>query len=106
MDATAQILALQGELTISGIGEQRDVLLQAIAATGDHPEARLSLDLGGIHACDSAGVQLLLSARLSLIARGAVLHVSACSTPVSEVLRTYGLQSLLDRSAAPEGVPA
>lgn len=104
MDATAPTLALHGELTISCIGEQRSALLQAVSATADAQV--LDLDLHGIDACDSAGVQLLLSARLSLAARGAALRLTDCSPPVREVLHTYGLQSLLENAAAPEGVAA
>ncbi len=81
---------LTGELTIQFAAEQRTGLLALLEDTAE----ALHLDLAAVEACDSAGVQLLLATRRSLHDRGHVLHLCALSTPVRQVLDTYGLQAL------------
>lgn len=84
-------LRLDGELTIPQATAVRDRLLAVLDTAPDG----LALDLGAVEAFDSAGLQLLLATRHSLAERGLALTISACSTPVAEALRVYGLQALL-----------
>ena len=89
--AATPVLALGPEVTIAYAPELRETLLAA-AATAD---GDLLLDLGGVSDFDSSGVQLLLSARLSLQARGHALRLVACSAAVRDALHTFGLADLL-----------
>ena len=82
---------LEGELTIQFAAEHRLVFLAAL----EDATQGLSLDLSGIEACDSSGVQLLLALRRSLIERQQQLHLSAASTSVQQALTIYGLDSLM-----------
>ncbi len=84
-------IALGPELTISHAATARDALFDAVrASTGD-----VALDLRGVTDIDSAGVQLLLSARRSLAERGDTLHLQAPSACVREALSVFGLGALL-----------
>jgi anti-anti-sigma factor len=90
-DASAPVLALGPEMTIAYAAELRETLLAATMAR----EGDLLLDLGGVSDFDSSGVQLLLSARLSLQAQGRALRLVAASPAVRDALRTFGLNDLL-----------
>ena len=87
----ALALALGPEMTIAYAAELRETLLAAAMAS----EGDLLLDLGGVSDFDSSGVQLLLSARLSLQAQGRALRLVAASPAVRDALRTFGLNELL-----------
>lgn len=86
----ATTLVLAGELTIAQAATQREALLAALAGC----DAVLTLELSGVEAFDSSGVQLLLAARRSIAERGGTLGLQACSPPVMEALRVYGLHDL------------
>ena len=58
VDAGAQSMALQGELTIYTVGEIRTRLLDVMAMTD-----RIEIDLGGVAEIDTAGLQLMLLAK-------------------------------------------
>jgi anti-sigma B factor antagonist len=93
-DTAAAVLALGPEMTIAYAAELRETLQDAAtAAAAAHTD--LLLDLAGVSDFDSSGVQLLLSARLSLQARGQGLRLVACSAAVRDALRTFGLAELL-----------
>ncbi len=84
------------EMTIAHAAALCAVLADAVArAPGD-----LALDLAGVGEFDSSGVQLLLSARRSLAARGHALHIVAASGAVRDALQLFGLHALLDDGAA------
>ncbi len=89
-------LRLGAEMTIAFAAGHRETLADAVAAA----PAGLRLDLGGVHDFDSSGVQLLLSARRSLAARGQALHIVAASAAVREALALFGLGDLLQPAAA------
>jgi len=96
-EAAASVLALGPEMTIAYAADLRETLLgAATAADGD-----LLLDLTGVSDFDSSGVQLLLSARLSLQARGHGLRLVACSAAVRDALRTFGMNDLLAPATSP-----
>ena len=90
-------LVLGGELTIQTIAEQRTALMDAL---GQAPGADLALDLQAVHGCDSAGVQLLLSAHQSLQRQGRHLWLGPLSPTLHAVLRTYGLQGHFESADA------
>ncbi|MDT7835391.1 STAS domain-containing protein [Aquabacterium sp. OR-4] len=94
-------LSLSGELTIAQAAAVRDQL-QAVLDTA--PDG-LALDLSALESFDSAGLQLLLATRHSLAERGMPLILGACSAPVRDALRVYGLQALADGSAAAASTP-
>ena len=89
--AATPVLTLGPEVTIAYAAELRQTLLAAAAAA----DGDLLLDLGGVSDFDSSGVQLLLSARLSLQARGHALRLVACRAAVRDALHTFGLADLL-----------
>lgn len=90
-EATSPVLALGPEMTIAYAADLRETLMAATnASAGD-----LLLDLGGVSDFDSSGVQLLLSTRLSLQARGQALRLVAASPAVRDALTTFGLADLL-----------
>lgn len=88
-------LALGPELTIAFAAGAYETLAEAHnAGLGD-----LALELGGVTEFDSAGVQLLLSARNSLARRGQRLQLRSASPAVADALRTFGLQAMLPAQA-------
>lgn len=87
----AAALVLGPEMTIAHAAALRATLLDGLAGC----EGDLLLDLGGVSDFDSAGVQLLLSARLSQRSRGRALRLVASSPAVRDALLTFGLAELL-----------
>lgn len=84
------VLTLGPELTIAHAAEWHQRLAEASGAGGD-----LALDLGAVSDFDSAGVQLLLSARRSLAEAGACLVLQSASPTVRDALQVFGLDDLL-----------
>ncbi|MEJ7138406.1 STAS domain-containing protein [Amphibiibacter pelophylacis] len=80
-------LAIQGDLTIYRAAELRQTLLTALAQPGD----TLALDLSGVTELDSAGLQLLLSARRTAQAGGRTLDFLAPSPPLLQTWQMLGL---------------
>ncbi|MEK8050634.1 STAS domain-containing protein [Ideonella sp. DXS22W] len=95
-------LRLDGELTIPQAAAVRERLLAVLDTAPDG----LLLDLGEVEAFDSAGLQLLLATRHSLAERGLALTLTACSRPVADALRVYGLQALLPAPGDAQPAPA
>jgi anti-anti-sigma factor len=92
MEATTPLmLELQGPLTIAAAAERREQLLARLPDA----EQELVLDMAGVEAFDSAGVQLLLSARRSLQERGATLTLRGVPDLVREALAALGLEAVL-----------
>ncbi|WP_022978917.1 STAS domain-containing protein [Ideonella sp. B508-1] len=96
---TAQVLRLDGELTIYRAQEVRQLLLETLA----RPEG-LQLDLGEVSEMDSSAVQLLLAARQEALAAGKTFVILQASDPVGQVLALLGLEDLLQETA--QGEPA
>lgn len=89
-------LPLGPEVTIPFATATREQLLEALRGTsGD-----LTVDLSGVTDFDSSGVQLLLSARRSLLERGHALHLHSPSACVRDALATFGLAGALSPAAA------
>jgi anti-anti-sigma factor len=92
-------LRIDAEMTIAAAAGLRETLVDAVAALPADATA-LRLDLSAVHDFDSSGVQLLLSARRSLAARGAALQVVAAADAVRDALQLFGLGALLATPAA------
>ena len=60
----------------------------------------LEIDLGGVTACDTLGVQLLLSARRTALARGKVVRFVAVSPAVAKAAAAVGCTGALSGEAA------
>ena len=58
----------------------------------------IELDLSGIEAIDTAGVQLLAVCRNNALEKGKTFRISAESEAVREALRITGLESLFEDS--------
>ena len=84
-------IALGNEVTIAQAAALRETLLAALAKA----PRELRLDLADVADFDSAGVQLLLSARRSLAEAGARLFLKAASPTVRDALQVFGLDELL-----------
>lgn len=84
------VVALIGDWTIYRAVELRQNLMAHLEA------GACCFDLAGIHELDSAGLQLLLSLRVS--ARGLSTEVRLCnpSVAVLEVFATCGLEAMLE----------
>lgn len=95
MTDTTDVLALDGELTITRAAELREMLLAALA------QGVRTFDLGAVEAFDTAGVQLLLAARHSARQDGTGFELRSAPAVVHEVLQRYGLLDLL-RPAGPD----
>ena len=80
---------LVGEWTIHHAATHHGILMGLIQE-GTH-----RFDASGVTDFDSAGLQLLLSARQSLLAQGLEFQLTTCSTCVQDVLQAYGLDSTL-----------
>ena len=91
-------LRIDSEMTIAAAAALRETLVDAVAALPANATA-LQLDLSAVHDFDSSGVQLLLSARRSLAARGTALQVVHATAAVRDALHLFGLAALLDAPA-------
>jgi len=91
---------VQPELTIAHAAAMREQWLAAWPAAGD-----AAVDLSKVDEIDSAGVQLLLSARRSLRARGDTLRLLGASPVVQGALGLLGLSALIDAHGSAEAAP-
>ncbi len=82
-----QAIRIEGEWTIHAAATLRDSLLQQVT------EGAHVFDLGAVTEMDSAGLQLWLAAQRSLARQGREMVLTACSPVVTQVLKTYGLDS-------------
>ena len=80
---------IAGELTIYGVAEYRDQLLE-----GCHTRKGLTLDLSGVTEMDTAGVQFLLALRRHLGDTEEGLRLQHPSTTVRETLGLLRLGEL------------
>jgi anti-sigma B factor antagonist len=82
----AACLAVEGEMTIYRAAELKPALLEAVRAH-DAP----ALDLSAVTEFDSAGLQLLLTARQEAARLGKRLAVPAASAAVRDVFALLGM---------------
>ena len=88
------------ELTVAEAEAFRQALLAGLADADAGGRAFPPVDLGAVERFDTAGVQLLLSLRRTLAARGEDWRLAAASPAVADTLAFYGLAALLPAEAA------
>ena len=91
MSTTSSLLRIEGELTIYRAAELAPALRAALA--GVAAGSALEIDLSGITEMDSAGVQLLMSAKRSADESGRALRMAGLSPAANDVFRTLQLAS-------------
>jgi anti-anti-sigma factor len=79
-------LKISGVLDINGACHLRDSLLHH-AINNEH----LSLDLGGVDLCDTAGIQVLIATRLYAESLSKKFGLTAVSEPVLKVAKALGV---------------
>jgi anti-sigma B factor antagonist len=89
------VLRPEGEFNIYGAVEFRDVLLKALAGSGD-----LGIDFTAVSEIDAAGLQLLLLARREADTCGKRLHFSGAVPAVLEVVQLCNVSARLDSAPA------
>lgn len=99
----ANLVRLDGELTIYRAQELQQVLRTTLEAAADG--AALRVDLSAVSEIDSAGVQVLIAARHSATAGGRSLQVEGVSPAVQEVVDLMGLAALLGLRQSAAGQP-
>lgn len=82
-------LKIEGEFRIRNAASVRSLLL-------DRSEDAPVLDLSGVTEFDTAGVQILLSLKKELEAKGQSLRCSSMSEPVERLLSFYRLRDIFD----------
>lgn len=93
-------LKITRDLTIASVDAQYATLAGSLAHGCD-----VTLDLSGVRACDTAGLQLIYSFGKSIRHRGGHLQIVAVSPEVQEIAAAVGLQ-LKDWSDVPATVAA
>ncbi|MDD9375443.1 STAS domain-containing protein [Streptomyces sp. ZAF1911] len=95
------MVRLTGEMDISRVDEVRALLLEAMTRTGGR--ADIVVDLSGLTFCDSAGLNLLLRARLQAKESGRTLRLAAPSAQMLRLLEITGSLALFPVDTAPPG---
>ena len=67
-----------------------EILHELRAALGEH--VRVQCDLSTVDSIDLTGIQLLLAARVSLVAKGGTLSFNNLSAPVRELCAALGVE--------------
>jgi anti-anti-sigma factor len=94
---TAATLRLQGELTIYAAQETRLLLLESLAALADaDAQETLEVDVSDVTETDTAGIQILMAARLQARAMGKDVRLAGRNTAVNEVIGLLGLSAWFD----------
>lgn len=99
-------LRLSGALTIADCAIARSDLLQLFTSLPDGP---LVWDLAELDEIDGAGVQLLLSTRRTLAARGHDVTVRGCGAGIEAIAQALGAADAASAFGAPrqpQGVSA
>ncbi|MFF1413012.1 STAS domain-containing protein [Streptomyces sp. NPDC058289] len=97
----AAVVRLSGEMDISRVDEVRALLLEAVTRTGGR--ADIIVDLSGLAFCDSAGLNLLLRARLQASESGHTLRLAAPRAQMLRLLEITGSLPLFPIDAVPPG---
>lgn len=80
------VLRIRGEMNIYRAAELKQTLLEPLEQPG-----ALDVDLSGVTELDTAGVQILMLAKKTALAKGRELHLIAHSQPVLEVFELLNL---------------
>lgn len=95
----AVVIRLSGEMDITRVSEVRAQLLEAV--TRDGGPAETTVDLSGLTFCDSAGLNVLLRARLQAVESGHVLRLAAPNHQMLRLLEVTGSLGLFPIDPAP-----
>ncbi|MBT2448655.1 STAS domain-containing protein [Streptomyces sp. ISL-43] len=82
------VVRLTGEMDIGRVSEVRALLLEAV--TRAEGPAETVVDLSGLTFCDSAGLNVLLRARLQAVESGHTLRLAAPSGQMLRLLEVTG----------------
>jgi anti-sigma B factor antagonist len=85
--STSARLNIEGEMTLIRAVELRDALIGAL----EQQSSSVEVDLSGVNELDTAGVQLLLLAKRTALARNKELRLIGQSPAVVQVLETLNL---------------
>lgn len=85
----APVFALPAEFCIAAAASTHAALREAMAALP--PAGALSVDGAAVETCDTAGLQLLLSARRELQARGGALVLGTPSAALRDAMARCGI---------------
>jgi anti-anti-sigma regulatory factor len=85
-DPSKTCVRLRGQLTAGGLGEAQAALVESFARPGD-----ACCDIGAIDACDTAGLQLLLSAAATARVQSRRLRIHGASSAVFDAVSRIGL---------------
>ncbi len=91
MNTTSSTYRIEGEFTIYRAAELAPAMKAALA--GIAAGGALEIDLSGVTEMDSAGVQLLMSAKRSADESGRALRIAGLSPAADGVFRTLQLAS-------------
>lgn len=92
-------LALQGDLDVFSIHDQREALQAQLGKAGTKA-APVLLDLSGIGDVDLSGIQLLLALKYDLEAGGTLLKLAGLKPDWVSRFQPLGLGGLLDQEQA------
>jgi anti-anti-sigma factor len=82
------LIRVRGALTIYEVAELRDLLLEGLDQTRG-----LRLNLGEVSECDTAGIQLLYSARMSAREREKQFEITELSPSVQNTAEVIGIDA-------------
>ncbi|MFJ7265436.1 STAS domain-containing protein [Streptomyces sp. NPDC099050] len=95
------MVRVSGEMDISRVDEVRALLLEAVTRAGGPTD--IVVDLSGLSFCDSAGLNLLLRARLQAEESGHTLRLAAPSAQMLRLLEITDSLPLFPIDTAPPG---
>lgn len=87
-DLQAGLVKATGPLTIYEVAALREDLLAAFGASEE-----ATLDLAAVTECDTAGAQLICSARITSRETGKPLNIRAVSDAVSQAMESVGMDT-------------
>lgn len=93
-------VVIEGEFTIFTAAEIRARLLDAM-----NESDQIEVDLSGVSEMDTAGLQIILAARMDAANRHKQLSFIGSSRAVGDVMAIYGLAECFATQALPHAVP-
>ena len=87
-------IKVKGNCVVNNLQPLKKTMLELI----ESERSSVELDLSGIEAIDTAGVQFLAVCRNNALEKEKTFIITAESEPVREALKITGLESMLDKS--------
>ena len=85
-------MKIKGNCVIQELMPLQKTMLEII----NSERSSVEIDLSGVEAIDTAGVQLLAVCRKNALEIGKTFHISSTSESVSDALKITGLESMLE----------